>query len=223
MWNAGYWGATVGFYGGIDYGYGYSGRGYDGGRWQGDHFSYNTTVSHVNITNIHNVYSQPGASRSAGSHVSFNGGQGGVSARPTATETAAAHAQHRAPTPTQTEHRETASRTPAHAAELPPIAPRPVAASGNAERDRANQQEQDTLRSGQEQQRQQLQQRQVNEHAEAARQGASASGNQALERQHQVQTQELVQRHATEQRSLQEKQTRPAPRPAEEHAEPHAR
>src|SRR5476649_2033783 len=37
----GYWGQTVGYYGGINYGYGYGGRGYGGGRWHGGHFSYN--------------------------------------------------------------------------------------------------------------------------------------------------------------------------------------
>ena len=31
----GYWGQSVGYYGGIDYGYGYGGNGYGGGRWQG--------------------------------------------------------------------------------------------------------------------------------------------------------------------------------------------
>src|SRR5271166_2550041 len=29
-WNGGYWGPTVGFYGGVNYGYGYGGSGYDG-------------------------------------------------------------------------------------------------------------------------------------------------------------------------------------------------
>ena len=28
LWNAGYWGPTVGFYGGVDYGFGYTGFGY---------------------------------------------------------------------------------------------------------------------------------------------------------------------------------------------------
>src|SRR6516165_2374437 len=37
----GYWGPAVGYYGGIDYGYGYYGEGYDGGRWQGGRFYYN--------------------------------------------------------------------------------------------------------------------------------------------------------------------------------------
>src|SRR5215831_14595185 len=33
VWNAGFWAPVVGFYGGIDYGYGYYGRGYEGGYW----------------------------------------------------------------------------------------------------------------------------------------------------------------------------------------------
>jgi len=33
VFHVGYWGPVVGFYGGIDYGYGYVGRGYYGGRW----------------------------------------------------------------------------------------------------------------------------------------------------------------------------------------------
>src|SRR5215475_4219924 len=44
----GYWGPRVGFYGGIDYGFGYTGRGYEGGRWEGRHFYYNRTVNNVN-------------------------------------------------------------------------------------------------------------------------------------------------------------------------------
>src|ERR1700731_4650136 len=41
--NQGYWGPTVGYYGGINYGYGYGGYGYEGGRWEGNHFVYNTS------------------------------------------------------------------------------------------------------------------------------------------------------------------------------------
>src|SRR5947209_1746946 len=43
----GYWGPEVGFYGGIDYGYGYTGRGYEGGRWEGGNFYYNRSVNNV--------------------------------------------------------------------------------------------------------------------------------------------------------------------------------
>jgi hypothetical protein len=33
VWYDGYWGPTVGFYGGINYGFGYFGHGFEGGRW----------------------------------------------------------------------------------------------------------------------------------------------------------------------------------------------
>src|SRR5277367_4657150 len=32
-WNGGYWGTEVGFYGGVNYGFGYGGSGYEGGYW----------------------------------------------------------------------------------------------------------------------------------------------------------------------------------------------
>jgi hypothetical protein len=38
FFNEGYWGAEVGFYGGVNYGFGYGGEGYGGGRWDGGHF-----------------------------------------------------------------------------------------------------------------------------------------------------------------------------------------
>src|SRR5882757_7818211 len=33
VWHAGYWGPHVGFYGGVNYGFGYFGTGYGGGYW----------------------------------------------------------------------------------------------------------------------------------------------------------------------------------------------
>ena len=35
-WHAGYWGPHVGFYGGINYGFGYGGVGFVGGEWRGE-------------------------------------------------------------------------------------------------------------------------------------------------------------------------------------------
>ena len=32
-WHSGYWGPHIGYYGGINYGYGYTGRGYYGAYW----------------------------------------------------------------------------------------------------------------------------------------------------------------------------------------------
>jgi hypothetical protein len=40
FFNEGYWGLNVGFYGGINYGFGYFGDGYGGGRWDHGHFFY---------------------------------------------------------------------------------------------------------------------------------------------------------------------------------------
>ena len=82
--NAGYWGPTVGFYGGVNYGFGYGGRGFDGGRWERGHFSYNTAVMRVNPSVIHNTYVQKVSYSS--NRTSFNGGTGGTAARPSTTE-----------------------------------------------------------------------------------------------------------------------------------------
>jgi hypothetical protein len=91
-WNAGYWGPTVGFYGGINYGYGYFGAGFVGGYWSGGVFNYNTAVVNVNRTVIRNTYINRGVVRGrviSRSRVSFNGGRGGVRARPMAGQLAA--------------------------------------------------------------------------------------------------------------------------------------
>src|SRR5437870_6428959 len=56
VFNEGYWGPTVGFYGGINYGHGYFGDGYWGGRWEGNVFRYNTAVTRVNTTVVHNTF-----------------------------------------------------------------------------------------------------------------------------------------------------------------------
>ncbi|MGO9717711.1 MAG: hypothetical protein ACLPV2_12120 [Steroidobacteraceae bacterium] len=234
-WNAGYWGPTVGFYGGIAYGFGYSGQGYTGGHWQGQQFYYNTEVSHVNVTNIHNVYRQTVVNNNV-NRVSYNGGTGGVRAQPNAAEQAAAHAPHQAATAVQTQHRNAAMTNhgksemaatpkpiaraaPVHAADLPPVVHQAARSTGNVERDTANQRARDDLSNTQEKQRQELQQRQVADHQKAAKQPAVNGNDQALERQHQAQTQALAQRHTIEQKSLQETQE---PKTAEKHeAAPH--
>ena len=107
----GYWGPHVGFYGGVNYGFGYFGQGYEGGRWDGGHFFYNRSVSNVNITNIHNVYNTT-VTNSNVSHVSYNGGNGGISARPTADEGSAARERHIPPVATQTQHAQAARANP---------------------------------------------------------------------------------------------------------------
>jgi hypothetical protein len=111
-WHAGYWGPHVGFYGGINYGYGYGGVGFFGGHWGGGGFVYNTAVTNVNTTIVHNVYVDKTVINNTtivNNHTSFNG-PGGVAAQPTATEQAAMHEQHFQPTSNQLTHEHTASQ-----------------------------------------------------------------------------------------------------------------
>lgn len=99
-WNDGYWGPEVGFYGGVDYGFGYPGQGFYGGMWQGNTFRYNVVVWHVG-GGFHNIYRAPVAWHSPWhTRASFNG-QGGIPARPTPQEERAMHARHYQPTPEQ--------------------------------------------------------------------------------------------------------------------------
>jgi len=110
--NAGYWGPTVGFYGGINYGYGYFGDGYWGGRWEGNVFRYNTAVTRVNTTVVHNTFvDRSVVSRQANaSRASFNG-PNGVKAEPTAEQKAAAeNAQKTPPTSQQLARQEAAAK-----------------------------------------------------------------------------------------------------------------
>ncbi|RXH55004.1 YXWGXW repeat-containing protein [Granulicella sibirica] len=59
VWNAGYWGPTVGYYGGINYGFGYFGAGFYGGYWNSGRFFYNRGYNHLDFNRIHNVYNTP--------------------------------------------------------------------------------------------------------------------------------------------------------------------
>lgn len=109
-WNAGYWGPTVGFYGGVNYGYGYFGPGFGGGEWRGGTFFYNTAVMHVNTVTIRNVYVNRTVIVNNTSHVAFNGGRGGVQARPTPEQVAYAHRTHTPPVASQVQHAREASK-----------------------------------------------------------------------------------------------------------------
>jgi WXXGXW repeat (2 copies) len=126
VWNEGYWGTRVGFYGGVNYGYGYGGRGFEGGYWQGGHLFYNRSVVNVGTTNITNVYNKTVINNVTVTRTSYNGGSGGVRAQPTAGESAAAHAQHLPPTTVQQQHLQVARSNPALRASAnhgnPPIA-----------------------------------------------------------------------------------------------------
>jgi hypothetical protein len=110
--NQGYWGPTVGFYGGVNYGYGYTGNGYWGGRWSGNTFQYNTAVTRVNKTVINNTYVNNSFAKNVNANrTSFNGGNGGIKAEPTAQQQAAmANARKEGPTSQQLARQQAASK-----------------------------------------------------------------------------------------------------------------
>lgn len=107
-WHSGFWGPTVGFYGGVNYGFGYPGFGYYGGYWRGRDFYYNRTVNNVNITNVHNVYNQTVVNNLNVNRVSYNGGPHGVQARPTSEQLAAERGNHITATSAQVQHEQAA-------------------------------------------------------------------------------------------------------------------
>jgi len=113
-WRGGYWGPHIGFYGGVNYGFGYGGIGYVGGMWAGDHFRYNTAVTSVNTTVINNVYVNRtvvnNTYNSNFTRTSYNGGPEGIQARPSPQEAAYRSESHLPPTTVQQEHIQTASQ-----------------------------------------------------------------------------------------------------------------
>lgn len=108
LFHRGYWGTHVGFYGGVNYGYGYAGSGYEGGRWEHGNFFYNRTVNNLAGATITNVYAKTIVVSRTANNVSYNGGHGGIDARPTPEEKAFAKEQHFAPTPLQQRHADAA-------------------------------------------------------------------------------------------------------------------
>ena len=105
-WHPGYWGDHIGFYGGVSYGNGYYGNGYEGGYWNHGQFFYNRSVTRIEGGNIRNVYEHSVPANN--NRVSFNGGNGGIGARPSASDLAAAREQHFAASPAQQQHVEQA-------------------------------------------------------------------------------------------------------------------
>jgi hypothetical protein len=113
FFNEGYWGPHVGFYGGIVYGFGYFGEGYEGGRWDHGRFFYNRSVNNVNITNIHNVYNTTVINNTTTiNRVSYNGGNGGINARPRPADEIAAREKHVPRVAVQTQHVQAARANP---------------------------------------------------------------------------------------------------------------
>jgi YXWGXW repeat-containing protein len=112
-WHTGYWCRHIGFYGGVNYGFGYYGSGFYGGRWDGRVFHYNTAVWRVNPSLVHDTYADPSVINGTviNNHTSFNG-PGGIDARPTAEEAAAEHDRHIQSTDRQRAHEQEARHDP---------------------------------------------------------------------------------------------------------------
>jgi hypothetical protein len=111
VFNGGYWGPHVGYYGGVNYGYGYGGRGYGGGRWDNGRFAYNRTANNFGSVRVTNVYTQ-NVTVINNTHVSYVGGTGGLVTQPTAEERQAEQDHHVFMTAEQTKHNATAASTP---------------------------------------------------------------------------------------------------------------
>ncbi len=103
VFHAGYWGPSVGYYGGINYGFGYFGTGYVGGYWRDRHFYYNRDYNNFGHRTIHRTYSKP-FPRPEHNGVGWNGGVGGMPGRPSAKDLATARQRHWQPTNPQIQH-----------------------------------------------------------------------------------------------------------------------
>ena len=108
LWHAGYWGPRVGYYGGINYGHGYYGVGYQGGYWHNNSFYYNRAVNNVDVTRIHNSY-QTNIVAPPVNRVSYNGGAGGVARQPNAVERSVEGEHHVGYTESQQRHEDLAA------------------------------------------------------------------------------------------------------------------
>src|SRR5579863_159496 len=128
LFHEGFWGPHIGFYGGINYGFGYFGEGFVGGRWDGGHFFYNRDVMNVNVVNIHNVYNEH-VTIVNNTHVSYHGGEGGINARPRPEDEVAARDRHIGPVAAQNEHFQAARGNPQLRASANQGRP-PIAATG---------------------------------------------------------------------------------------------
>lgn len=103
IFHPGYWGPHIGFYGGVNYGFGYTGVGYEGGYWRGGAFAYNRAVNNIGVVHVTNVYNRTVVVNNV-NRVSYNGGQGGVMVRATPREQAAFNERHFQPTQNQVAH-----------------------------------------------------------------------------------------------------------------------
>jgi hypothetical protein len=74
VFHPGHWGTTVGYYGGVNYGFGYFGNGYTGGHWVGNSFAYNSAINHVNPAVAGHTYAEAAPNQGVRGVVSYNSG-----------------------------------------------------------------------------------------------------------------------------------------------------
>jgi hypothetical protein len=137
----GHWGLHIGFYGGINYGFGYVGFGYEGGYWNSGHFFYNRVYNNLGTrVVVHNVYNYNAGNRPRAvsrTRASFNGGSHGVQARPRPSEVAAWHEPTAPRMSTQVRHAQSYSHargqlaTQNHGRPATTAVSRPIAADHN--------------------------------------------------------------------------------------------
>ncbi|HUA79972.1 MAG TPA: hypothetical protein VL997_06340 [Dyella sp.] len=111
LFHPGYWGDHIGFYGGINYGFGYTGVGYHGGYWGHGGFYYNRSVNRIDNVHVTNVYNRTVINNV--NHVSYNGGRGGTMARATPQQMAFARQSRMGPVAAQQRQMTMASHDPA--------------------------------------------------------------------------------------------------------------
>jgi hypothetical protein len=115
IFHPGYWGPHVGYYGGVNYGFGFFGVGFVGGRWHGGVFAYNTAVVHVGVGprwGGNRVYVDRTVIENhtvvRDSRVAYSGGPGGIRHEPTTEERTYMHEQHMDATAAQQAHMQAA-------------------------------------------------------------------------------------------------------------------
>ena len=114
MFHSGYWGRHVGYYGGVNYGFGYMGIGFVGGRWHDHDFEYNRAVMRVDERFSRHTYEDREVVNrytvARDSHIAYSGGPGGIRHDPGREERMADREQHTAVTSYQQQH-ESAARS----------------------------------------------------------------------------------------------------------------
>lgn len=120
-WHTGYWGPHVGFYGGVNYGFGYMGVGFAGGEWHGGAFAYNSACANFGGVHVTNVYVNKTIIEQNTvvnvNHVSYNGGAG-IQAHASTEEMQYEHEQHFQATANQMQHEHFASQDRAQLASV---------------------------------------------------------------------------------------------------------